>query len=188
MTGQQVLAKLVKMAILDNKKGRSMGFEQDAPDAARRQKFNYSHVLTPLQRARGYRIHLYVNQRKFAPGHNYEAHIVHSNKSVGSVTGRFFDEPSVKGDQKRLHIVYGDMNESHQGKGLGKAMYEALMTHAAHTGATRVTGSSHSSMAHRVHSSLAAKHGLNYSAEADPGVTKLGPFDDKFGDYGYDLK
>lgn len=92
-----------------------------------------------------------------------------------------------------LSVDYAEVSKPYLGRGVGQALYEAMYAHGLHHhNVKRVVGGEHSSMAHKAHERLAAKHGLHYSTL--PNNTRLaretrpGPFDEKFSDYMYDLK
>jgi GNAT superfamily N-acetyltransferase len=97
-----------------------------------------------------------------------------------------------------VHISESHLNEQHRSKGLGMVMYEALLAHAKQKGIGRVYGGHHSTMAHRVHAKLAAKHGLSYEGKPAIGGTYLtvgewdraepGPHDEKYDSYDYTIK
>ncbi|MDE1868257.1 MAG: GNAT family N-acetyltransferase, partial [Thaumarchaeota archaeon] len=91
------------------------------------------------------------------------------------------------------------INKDMRGKGLGKALYEAIYSHAFQNGATHVAGDSHSTLASHIHQSLAKKHNLNYVPVPNfPGKryeskqkwenTESGPYDFKYKPYTYELK
>ena len=73
-----------------------------------------------------------------------------------------------------------------RGKGLGKALYSALYTHALALGRSRVYGSEHTQDAGRVHASLAREHGFEYDAEYSQGSPDGNP--PLRGSYSYTLK
>lgn len=67
-------------------------------------------------------------------------------------------------DERTLVVEDANIHEDWRGKQLGKALYEAVYRTAYRFGARAVRGGTHSTMAHRVHESLASKHGWNYNA------------------------
>jgi hypothetical protein len=110
--------------------------------------------------------------------------LTHNGKYVGSVDLRVRDLNGVP-TARMGHAV---LEPGHRGKRLGNAMYEAVLAHAKNqVGATHAEGSEHSSMAARVHESLARKHGMRYFASRT-GETDSGPYDSARGDYRYRLK
>lgn len=76
------------------------------------------------------------------------------------------------GHRRELLIEEAHLTQGLRGKGIGKAMYEALYREAHELGATHVKGGVHSSNAENVHRSLAAKHGWRY--DASPNTTDEG--------------
>lgn len=68
----------------------------------------------------------------------------------------------VGGTGKKSIQPHSLLDDKYHGKGIGKAMYEALLAHAKRSGVDRVQGVTHTPAASRVHASLAAKHGLDY--------------------------
>lgn len=83
-------------------------------------------------------------------------------------------------------IGISSLEERHRGKGLGFALYEALLKHIAGLGIKWVEGDVHSSDAARVHQKLAKKYGLKYPHVNQD--TYFGrPFDSAFPEYRYSL-
>lgn len=112
-------------------------------------------------------------------------------RPIGELEGRHFGVEH--NTHNHLLVEYSNLDASHRGKDLGKAMYEAMYAHAYHhLGEREVWGQTHSTMAHHMHEALARKHGLNYSAKYryDKHAIKPSPGanDDAYGDYGYTLK
>jgi GNAT superfamily N-acetyltransferase len=107
------------------------------------------------------------------------------------------------GDRDITPLTFDNVEivDPHSGKGLGFAMYEAIIAHAQGLfGATHVMSNEpHSSMVHRVHQKLAEKHGLKYQAQ--PNIKPGGrypteeawrsaadqPYDSKYGPYKYTI-
>jgi len=130
------------------------------------------------------------------------ADLYHHGLAVGGATSYIGDERFANGKKMvPMTIDFSDIHDpSHRGKGLGMAMYEALLSHGyGRFGATHVIGQAHSTMAHRVHEKLAEKHGLKYKAL--PNIWRNGypnedawdkqavaPFDRKYGDYKYTIE
>lgn len=165
---------------------RQMGF-------GRRNIFDYNHLLTPEHKKAGYQ--LYVDH---APDAKIEARVYHKGDWKGSVEGKI---NPYSGEQLRIDTAH--LSHEHRGKGLGTAMYEAVLGHARNkAGITSVRGTSHSTMAHAVHNKLAAKHGLAYKAlpnymegsyqhwpdQESWEAQESGPNDDKWGGYEYMIK
>ena len=100
--------------------------------------------------------------------------------------------------QGELRITDAFIDPEHRSKGLGMALYEALLAHANKLGLKRILGGQHSTMAHRVHAKLAEKHGLSYEGAPAIGDTyrtvgeweraKPEPYDGRFNSYNYTIK
>lgn len=147
--------------------------------------FDYSHLLSPALKRSGYR--LYVNH---IPEHHIMGELFHKNQQIGQLGTRInFFNPN----RLEIHnaaIGDDDRNPKHRGKGLGTAMYEAVLAHAYHNGIHDVMGHDHSTMAHNVHKRLAEKHGLEYKAKKSFSQRQVapGPYDDKYQGYQYMIK
>lgn len=136
--------------------------------------FSYRNTLKDSLKGE-YDIHI-----KNSPASFLHASIIHipTNVKVGKV--------SMGLDGRTAEIQNAEIDKNHLGKGLGAAAYEALIAHGArHHGVKAIAGSSHSSMASRVHQKLADKHGWNYQAEQIG--PHEGPMDDAYGEYEYHL-
>jgi len=144
-----------------------------------RASYNYSHLLPD----KSYTLLLNHQSNSFSKLSpiKIQAHILRNGEHVGFCAG-FLTNGS-------LHIGHSKLNPNHRGQGLGKALYEALMTHAFHNGYKNVEGDVHSSMASSVHKRLAEQHGMNYKPKVNPnGESVPGPYDERFGPYSYALK
>lgn len=102
---------------------------------------------------------------------------------------------TVEGVHSKHHravgIEFTELEKALHGHGLGKALYEAFYAHAYHRlGVEQVVGSSHSSMAYKVHTDITQEHGLQgYNPrEKPPAAGRYGPFDEAYGPYQYTLK
>lgn len=116
------------------------------------QSWDYSHVLTPEQRRQGYSMEL----RSHANGDYIGVSLRHGGYEVGSVVG-------LKNRDGSIEPHADPMDQEHRGRGLGRAMYEALYTHASKRhGVSEVAGNVHSEAASRVHQSLSRRHGMSY--------------------------
>lgn len=158
--------------------------------------FSYSHLLAPKMRDDGYRLMVAEHPDPHDGTHALMVKLMHpsgSNRAhygpgqVGAVTG------TVSGSTLKIHAA--EVDEEHRG-GKGAPMYEALLAHASKRhGATMAIGDTHSTMAHRVHKKLAAKHGLSYRGVPTPLMsrreweeTKSGPDDQLWAPYQYMIK
>jgi diguanylate cyclase (GGDEF) domain len=198
---------LEKMAITAIKPGKALADK----------KYDYSHLLK--DKTSGLKLAVvehgsFNNSENQMAGHPWgwndnlkesgllvSALLLHPNSSLqrSKAVGRVIGEVTDKG----LKIHLSDLKPGYMGKGYGKTMYEALMAHAYHKmGAKKVYGTDHSTLSHRVHESLAQKHGTSYSAVGKPngagygspggswGTPKQGPgaYDAKYGSYSYHIK
>jgi 8-oxo-dGTP pyrophosphatase MutT (NUDIX family) len=155
--------------------------------------WDYSHLLSPEHRAAGYGLKVLQH----SPTSTFAAltHPTGDEAALGGLLGRKHPVVGlVTGhtedwrNPKELIIGAASVEPTHRGD-KGVPMYEALMAHAKnHRGLTSVRGDEHSTMAHKVHAKLAAKHGMQYSAPERAGTKEVGPYDEKFGPYSYVLK
>ena len=193
----QLKSELVKMALKDIPVGLKIGTTRSAGGLPS-EKFDYSHTLPDKK---NYKIVLHDIDK----GHVMRARIHHTpsgekpneDNDIGYVSGRVKTEEEGGDYTKSLQTHFSQLNPDHRGKGLGFAAYEALMAHAKNKHhATEVFGDDHSTLANKVHSKLAAKHGMNYTAEhqgslgggALDGDNDPRSFDEAFGPYRYTLK
>jgi GNAT superfamily N-acetyltransferase len=195
---------IAKMAIAGIPPGQKTKRKAHQPGFTR---WNYTHVLPEAHQQAGFKLWLDTSKKG-----QIRAQLVHDadkpelregNAEPGEigmatathVPGAEYERPLVMGS---AHV-----RQSHQGKGLGLAMYEALYAHGRNVlGATHVRGGEHSTMAMRVHQKLAQKHGLDYQPRENIGERfgdekknrayweqqPTGPYDDKFKGYKYALK
>lgn len=132
--------------------------------------FDASHLLTPEHRNAGYSMRIVTGRMPIAGGGYITADVKHHDQFVGGVTANVGDQYILGHDPKNprrdVSFDLADIQDEHSGKGLGMAMYEAIIAHAKkHHGATHVRGIQHSSLASRVHQKLAEKHGMSYTPE-----------------------
>lgn len=193
-------SELAKMAIAAIPPGKPSKQKASEPNFSR---FDYSHVLTPLQRAAGYRMHVEHGRIYSKAPLEIKAVLTHpqepgsAKSSPGSMNTpkgqagvvQGLVQPNEFGTQD-LNIANALMGESHRGKGLGLAGYEAIMAHSKHyLGATHVSQEdTHSTSAHGAHQALARKHGLQYRAKLLAPSRKEGEYDARFGPYRYAIK
>jgi ADP-ribose pyrophosphatase YjhB (NUDIX family)/GNAT superfamily N-acetyltransferase len=151
-------------------------------------KRDYSHLLPPTKSGEPeLALHAYHTSR-VGGGHDVVAMLGYAGaggKTLGYVSA------ATNGGDPALRIGNAKLEESWRGRGLGSAMYEALLQHAhQQVGVREVAGSEHSTQAHRVHEALSRKHGLKYSADPTGRVAqgKSFPWDDAFSSYRYELK
>lgn len=168
---------MAKMALRDIPKG------EPVPDR-RFTTFDYSHLLPDHLSEFNIRVQEH-------PGQVIHANIHHVNGvRLGYVTGRMRPVDQYR-PEPTFQINSAWIQDGFRERGLGTAAYEAALAHAMHAhGATRVMGNSHSTMASRVHSKLAARHGLDYTPEVFPSAEKepQGAFDNRMVGYEYALK
>lgn len=151
---------------------------------------DYSHVLPKPLKDKGYGLH--VQHVKDGGADGLHAIATHNGQEIGNISGTF-----KVGRVNGIHgghasILNSNIEDAHQGKGLGLAMYEGFFAHAKnHLGATHASSEGeHSSMASAVHSKMARKHGLDYAPKTNPQANTeyTGAYDAKFGPYSYVLK
>lgn len=123
---------------------------------------NYDHVLSPEHRKEGYSLNVLNDNGKLF------SVLKHNGKAIGNVYGSHHGSNTLDlSSGFASHIA-----PEHQNKGLGKAIYEALLSHAHNgMGIDKVVGGKHSTSASKVHSALAAKHGLGYIPESNSEAT-----------------
>jgi len=150
--------------------------KQEAPH-----RFNYDHLLDPQHIAQGYSLRVTVPSED-----DYVTHLYHNGQKVGKLeSGR-----SPRGHETLMinDATIKPSEPDHRGKGLGVKMYEATYAHAKNKlGYTHVSGHLHSTLASRVHSSLAQKHGLMYEPEPSGISNAPGPYDNRMAPYRYEL-
>jgi len=181
---------LEKMAIADIPAGKIDG----AYPGRRNKRYDYSHLLPPERRAEGYK--LYVSD----DGHGLRSNLYFKDMAIDPYhnLSAYLDDDA-EDDAPSLSVDYVQLPPALHGKGLGNPLYEAVYAHAYHKhGARYVIGDTHSSMAQRVHESLARKHGLEYLETPRINKRKIGQgtepgmppeaYDDAYGPYEYTLK
>lgn len=152
-------------------------------EAGPRKLFDYSHVLTPQHQKAGYRLHLTQSGIDSA---KLVGQVFHGKTPVGYVRADHDPDGS-------LYIDEAEVEDDHQRKGLGPALYEAVMAHGYHhLGARAVSGGVHSTHAAKVHQKLGTKHGLDYRAGPNPDPStvarRVGAYDNRYGAYEYAIK
>jgi 8-oxo-dGTP pyrophosphatase MutT (NUDIX family)/GNAT superfamily N-acetyltransferase len=157
-------------------------------DTSKMARFDYSHLIkSPALKGR---YGLVIDHLEEPEGHFLRASVIDraSRQPVGHLDGYH------QRDTGHAHVDYANLEHSAQGKGLGKALYEAMLAHNYHHhGARTVSGDWHSSKAHRVHQALATTHGFEgYAPTESQSSNKPGDlsedFDNKFGPYEYTMK
>jgi hypothetical protein len=121
---------------------------------------DFTEVLPEVARAEGFQ--LFTEEKKYPNGSYYLRSLLVDPE--GKVAGRI--EGAVRTNGSYSFVTADDtrLNVTHRGRGLGKAMYEALYRRGFELGAMRVKGGSHSADAHGVHESLNWKHDWSYDA------------------------
>lgn len=151
---------------------------------------DYSHVLPKALKDKGYGLQIHHVKGDATDG--LHASVTHQGNEVGSITGAFKigRMNGIHGGHATIHNSLID--DAHQGKGLGLAMYEGFFAHAKnHLGATHASSEGvHSSMAQAVHGKMARKHGLDYQPVPNPEANPAykGAHDAHNGPYSYALK
>lgn len=164
---------LQKMAIKDLKPGT----QKTNPYGV--EYYDYSHLIkSPLVR-RNYQIKVHYSPLR----QNLGVDIV--RRKSGEPVGHMFS--GIDPEENSLDIGSSRIHDSHRGKGLGKAMYLAAFSHAYNNlGVRNVQGFEHSSLAHKVHQSIAKEHRLEYKPKKIG--QESGDFDAAYGGYEYKLK
>lgn len=91
----------------------------------------------------------------------------------------------------RLEIGLSNVDPELRGKGIGTALYEGIMQHAAQElGVSKVAGDRHSTSASKVHSKISDKYGLDYKPvqTKKPKSEVPSDYDERFDQYEYTLK
>ena len=171
----------LKKAIANIPKG---DFDSSSTDAYHRvENHDFSHLLSPEQKQAGYSINLKeITSKGEKDPMSLLSTLHHKGNLVGGVQGLV--HRAIDGPHKEIE-PHSEIDKPHQGKGFGVKLYEALYSHAKNTlGIDKIAGGVHSEAAHRVHESLARKHGLGYTAskKGNEGV----PY--PYGRYNYTLK
>jgi GNAT superfamily N-acetyltransferase len=145
---------------------------------------NFGHVLSPEHQQAGYQLHVLHNPK--SGGINAimtQRDPVYGLRQVGYLKSIH--------EGQNLEVNDADLDKSYWGKGLGTAMYEAVMAHGFHSGARQVVGDIHSTLAPKAHQRISAKHGMDYQATPTPApqlISGHGPDDNRVGPYQYALK
>jgi 8-oxo-dGTP pyrophosphatase MutT (NUDIX family) len=156
----EIKEKLAKMAIADLKPGERTYNQYNETT------YDYSHLLP---KDWGKKLKLFVTPGKDDMGVNDGGGpmvYTHLEDPEGNHVGHvksYIDDWDTETPSIEPH---SDLEDSYHGNGLGKAMYEALYTHAYHNmNIKKVRGGMHTNAASRVHEALARIHGMNYEAK-----------------------
>lgn len=156
------------------------------PTIAGGNTYDYGHVLPPEAKKAGYQLHATMENTRDGgrPGGDEVLRVKlydPTRTQVGRVTGYMFRQTN------EIEPNFTNLDPAHQGKGFGRAMYEALYAHAYHHHGVRgVWGNDHTNQAGAVHESLDRRHGTGYVAV--PGTPTRGfPAEDR-GPYRHALK
>lgn len=177
---------LEKMAIKDLK-----------PGVESQDHFDYTHILPDEHKNAGYSLKIkktnWSDLEDQTPDNEYKAFLYHKGRNIGYLNGSHYG--------KDFEINSTEIDPNHQTKGLGTAMYEAMMAHAYHKlGAKNIVGDIHSTPASKVHRKISKKHGMNYKRELNygPGTGRkdldswmkapTGAYDNKYKKYKYTIK
>jgi len=195
--------RLEKMAIADLRPGKET---LPAPIPVKENSlfqhgpwYDYSHLLSPVLVNNGWTMHV---QTEPSRENRHEVRAI-----VKRGDDKWEDSPYVHSgylgfvegvihNGEKLEVEVARLARPHRGKGLGKAMYAAVMAHAHHVhGVRTVEGGEHSSLAAATHASIAKEHGLDYRpVPTVPSVNplkegaNLRPFDYAYKPYRYTLK
>lgn len=104
---------------------------------------NYDHVLSPEHKQAGYQIHVHHTPKLGA----MQASLTHRDPVLGlTEVGHI----KASHDGQNITVADADMHPDHMGKGLGSAMYEAVMAHGFHSGARQVVGDVHDALSKKM--------------------------------------
>jgi 8-oxo-dGTP diphosphatase len=153
--------------------------------------YDYSHILPQGLRDIGYTLNIRPHPEGPRSTIVY-GEVRHDGEQVGSIASTVHhgqNEPNPDYEDG-LEFIHSNLEPEHRGHGLGNAMYEGVMAHAYHhLGARKVLGSAHSTSAGRVHSSLSAKHGMDYSPSASGyALPHEDDYDSRYKPYRYTMK
>jgi GNAT superfamily N-acetyltransferase len=181
-------AGLKKMAIKDIKPGTPID------DTT----YDYTHLIKSPVIRRKYSIHVThdptAGQKPMDPNAREPrsiARVTLKSNASGALVG-YIDASwdRTEAGHKAILPTYSVIRDkSLRGKGIGKAMYEALYAHAHnHLGIKHAVGEDHSTSASKVHQALADKHGWDYQPQwGDRDQVVSRDFDGAFGPYEYKL-
>lgn len=190
--------RVLRKALSDIPKGPEITGELHDTSGAKHH--DYSHLLPKDLKNQGYSLkvrHLPPTGQPGLTNHKLSAIVSHTSESgypweIGEVRANLKHGRDIN-NVHGLHTSIGDsfLDPDHRGKGLGFAMYEALLGHARNElGATHVgSEQAHSSLASNIHKKLAQKHGFNYNPQTNPeGNSVPGDYDAKMAPYSYAIK
>jgi GNAT superfamily N-acetyltransferase len=156
----------VRRSVIEMKKSFGDAKSKLLPGTTRTRSFDYSSILPKSAKDEGYTLtvkeHRTVGNEKLPS--QYQSQIHNPNKPGRGSSGWLGSVLASRHETDSIGIHDTDLGEEHRGKGLGKAMYEALYHHVAKNGVKRVEGGIHTKNAQRVHESIARKHGVDYNA------------------------
>jgi GNAT superfamily N-acetyltransferase len=163
-TREHYNASLPKSKLAASEMGKSFGHVPSKPlkGTTRTRSFDYSHMLPEDVRAQGYTLTVKEHRNEGTEEHpgQYQAQVHNSNIPGRGSSGWLGSVLSTRqGDKLNVHDT--ELSQEHRGKGLGRAMYEALYHHVAKGGVRRIEGGLHTDAAAGVHNSIARKHGIH---------------------------
>lgn len=178
--------KTIADTIPPGKRVKGKGYD-DASGSLR--FFDYSHALSPANRAEGYTAELRDYQDAALPNLRGLRTAIFDKRGlmVGQVAGSI---RKISGKPLAINIGLADVSKDHEHKRLGQAAYEAAIAHSVHAhGVTHVRGDEHSTLADAAHRRMAEKYGWDYRAELVPGRenAKQGAYDGRYGPYEYEV-
>ena len=180
-------APYLKKAIADLQPGTLDAQSEDG----HHQSWNYTHLLSPEVRAKGYTMKVVLNKLLgYLQVYTAKTNKKGERRPAGSWQGFFGDDKQGDGTRQagKLNVSEAVVPEGDRRQGIGMAMYEAAYSHARrHLGVHTVFGYGHSTSAGATHKKLAAKHGLDYEPAPGRAVQYPSDFDDHHGDYEYGL-
>jgi 8-oxo-dGTP pyrophosphatase MutT (NUDIX family)/GNAT superfamily N-acetyltransferase len=164
---------LTKMAIADLQVGERVN------ESGTSSRYDYTHMVPEYEKD-GYEMVVVHRKSPTTNVPHLQTYLYHNKRAVGEVKG------FVDGKEIELH---SDLKPEYQGKRLGNAMYNAILTHANSLGIQGVKGHRLTAAGHRANDSISREHGLDYKPEVIGAVTtELGPTPTLYRHGGYTIK
>ncbi len=147
--------------------------------------WDYSHLLTPEERAQGLSMSLIHRVPKPHVGNPSLTVLLQEADKTGKLQERGHVSAYV---QYQDHLMsHSELDDKFRGRGLGARMYLAAFAHAYHRlGIRHISGGYHSEAAGQVHQSFKRRYGWNY--RPDEGMEGGTSPETALGPYGYTLK
>ena len=163
---------VIKYASMTHTPLTKMAVKDIAPGKKTKQfSWDYSHLLTPENKAAGYGISVSFHPASVHPKlgklrDRFHGEITHNGKPIGNLSAPLHLNCK-HGPCIEPHVTIQD---GHHKKGLGTALYEGVFKEANLAGIKSVHAHMQSPAAIRLHTALARKHGFKYKPAVEPGV------------------